>query len=113
MARKHKREEIIGKLREGEIVLAQGGTVADACRRISVTERSYYRPRKGYGGLKTDQARRMKNLERENARLRQAVSDLTLDKLIPQEAAREATEPRAPTALYRSHPRDDASGRFL
>ncbi|WP_343617288.1 IS3 family transposase [Novosphingobium sp.] len=87
MARKHKPEEIIGKLREAEIVLAQGGTVADACRRIGVTEQSYYRWRKEYGGLKMDQARRMKDLERENARLRQAVSDLTLDKMILQEAA--------------------------
>jgi len=88
MARKHKPEEIIGKLREAEIVLAQGGTVGDACRRIGVTEQSYYRWRKEYGGLKMDQARRMKDLERENARLRQAVSDLTLDKLILAEAAK-------------------------
>ncbi len=87
MARKHKPEDIIGKLREAEIVLAQGGTVADACRRIGVTEQSYYRWRKEYGGLKMDQARRMKELEKENARLRRAVSDLTLDKLILQEAA--------------------------
>ena len=77
MARKHKPEEIIGKLREAEIVLAQGGTVLDACRRIGVTEQSYYRWRKEYGGLKMDQARRMKELEKENARLRRAVSDLT------------------------------------
>ena len=63
MARKHKPEEIIGKLREAEIVLAQGGTVADACRRIGVTEQGYYRWRKEYGGLKMDQARRMKELE--------------------------------------------------
>ena len=94
MARKDKPEEIIGKLREAEaeaeaeVVLAQGGTVADACRRIGVTEQSYYRWRKEYGGLKMDQARRMKELEKENARLRRAVSDLTLDKLILQEAAR-------------------------
>ena len=88
MARKHKPEEIIGKLREAEIVLAQGGTVLDACRRIGVTEQSYYRWRKEYGGLKMDQVRRMKELEKENARLRRAVSDLTLDKLILQEAAR-------------------------
>ena len=62
--------------------------MADACRRIGVTEQSYYRWRKEYGGLKMDQARRMKELEKENARLRRAVSDLTLDKLILQEAAR-------------------------
>ena len=67
MARKHQPEETIGKLREAEVVLAQGGTVADACRRIGVTEQSYYRWRKEYGGLKMDQARRMKELEKENA----------------------------------------------
>ena len=67
---------------------AQGGTDADACRRIGVTEQSYYRWRKEYGGLKMDLSRRMKELEKENARLRRAVSDLTLDKLILQEAAR-------------------------
>ena len=88
MARKHRPEEIIGKLREAEIVLAQGGVVADACRRIGVSEQTYYRWRREYGGLKTDQARRMKELEKENARLRRAVSDLTLDKLILQEAAK-------------------------
>jgi len=78
MARKHRPEEIIGKLREAKIVLAQGGTVADACRRIGVTEQSCYRCRKEYGGLKMDQARRMKELEKVNARLRRAVSDLAL-----------------------------------
>ncbi len=88
MARRPKPEDIIGKLREAEIMLAQGSTVADICRRIGVTEQSYYRWRKEYGGLKLDQARRMKKLEKENARLRRAVSDLTLDKLILQEAAR-------------------------
>ena len=116
MGKKHKPEEIIGKLREAEIVLAQVGTVADACRRIGVTEQSYYRWRKEYGGLKMDQARRMKELERENFRLRRAVSDQTLDKLILQEAARgsrsrahaQTTEPRTPPTLHRSHPRDDS-----
>lgn len=88
MGKRHQPEEIIGKLREAEIVLAQGGTVADVCRRIGVTEQSYYRWRKEYGGVRVDQARRMKDLERENTRLRRAVSDLTLDKLILQEAAR-------------------------
>ena len=87
-SKKHKPEEIIGKLREVEIVLAQGASTAEACRRISVSEQTYYRWRKEYGGLKTDQARRMKDLEKENARLRRAISDLTLDKLILQEAAR-------------------------
>lgn len=84
-SKKHKAEEIIGKLREVEIVLAQ---TAEAFRRIAVSEQTYYRWRKEYGGLKTDQARRMKDLEKENQRLRRAISDLTLDKLILQEAAR-------------------------
>ena len=87
-SKKHKPEEIIGKLREVEIVLAQGASTAEACRRIGVSEQTYYRWRKEYGGLKTDQARRMKDLEKENQRLRRAISDLTLDQLILQEAAR-------------------------
>lgn len=86
--KRHTPEEIIGKLREAEIVLAQGGITADACRRIAVTEQTFYRWRKEYGGLKVDQARRMKDLKRESARLRQVIADLTLDKLILQEAAR-------------------------
>ncbi len=81
-------EQIIGKLREVEIGLAQGISTAEACRRITVSVQTYYRWRKEYGGLKTDQARRMKDLEKENLRLRRAISDLTLDKLILQEAAR-------------------------
>jgi putative transposase len=88
MGKRHRPEEIIGNLREAEIVLAQGGTTADACRRIAVTEQTFYRRRKEYGGLKTDQARRMKDLEKENLRLRRTISDLTLDKLILQGAAR-------------------------
>lgn len=87
-SKKHRPEEIIGKLREAEVVLAQGATTAEARRRIAVSEQTYYRWRKEYGGLKTDQARRMKDLEKENARLRRAISDLTLGKLILQEAAR-------------------------
>ncbi|PZP09962.1 MAG: IS3 family transposase, partial [Sphingomonas hengshuiensis] len=86
-SKKHRPEEIIGKLREAEVVLAQGATTAEACRRIAISEQTYYRWRKEYGGLKTDQARRMKDLEKENARLRRAISDLTLDELILQEAA--------------------------
>ena len=87
MARKHKPEEIIGKLREAEIVLAQGGTVADACRRIGVTEQSYYRWRKEYGGLEIDQAKRMKDLERENVRLKRLVADLSLEKQVLKDVA--------------------------
>ena len=71
--KKHKPEEIIGKLREVEIVLAQGASTAEACRRIAVSEQTYYRWRKEYGGLKTDQARRMKDLEKENLRLSTAL----------------------------------------
>ena len=87
-AKKHKPEEIIGKLREVEIMLGQGGTTAEACRRIAVSEQTYYRWRKEYGGLKMDQAKRLKELERENVRLRKAVADLTLDKQILAEVAK-------------------------
>ena len=87
-SKKHRPEEIIGKLREAEVVLAQGATTAEACRRIAVSEQTYYRWRKEYGGLKVDQARRMKDLERENARLKRLVADLALDKAILQEASK-------------------------
>jgi len=88
MAKKrHTTCEIIGKLREAEVLLAQGRSVADAAKSIGVTEQSYYRWRREYGGLKGDQARRPEELERENARLRKALADLTLDKLILKEAA--------------------------
>jgi putative transposase len=80
-------EEIIGKLREAEVALANGKKLADVCRQLGVTEVTYYRWRREYGGLKVDQARCLKDLERENARLRRAVADLTLDKLILKEAA--------------------------
>ena len=89
MARKrHTPEEIIAKLRQVDVLTAQGTSVAEAVRSIGVTEVTDYRWRQEYGGLKTDQVRRMKELERENQRLRQAVADLTLDKLILREAAR-------------------------
>ena len=89
MARKrHKPEEIVAKLRQVDVLTGQGTSVAEAVRSIGVTEVTYYRWRQEYGGLKTDQVRRMKELEKENQRLRQAVADLTLDKLILQEAAR-------------------------
>ena len=76
------------KLREADVLIGQGQTIAQVTKQIGVTEQTYYRWRKEYGGLKTDQARRMKDLEKENLRLRRAISDLTLDKLILQEAAR-------------------------
>ncbi len=80
-------EQIINHLREAEVLLAQGQTVGEICRRIGVSEQSYYRWRREYGGLKVDQARRLKELEQENTRLKRAVADLTLDKLILKEAA--------------------------
>lgn len=80
-------EQIIHHLREADVLSAQGRTVAEICRRIGVSEQSYYRWRKEYGGLKVEQARRLKELEQENARLKRAVADLTLDKLILKEAA--------------------------
>jgi putative transposase len=85
--RKHSHEQILGKLREVEIALAQGETVARAVRQIGVTEQTYYRWRNEYGGLSIDQAKKLKQLEQENARLKRAVADLTLDKLILKEAA--------------------------
>jgi putative transposase len=89
MARKrHKPEEIVAKLRQVDVLTGQGTSVAEAVRSIGVTEVTYYRWRQEYGGLKSDQVRRMKELEKENQRLRQAIADLTLDKLILQEAAR-------------------------
>ena len=86
-SKKHRPEEIIGKLREAEVVLAQGATTADACRRIAVSEQTYYRWRKEYGGLGLDQARRLKDLEQENARLKRVVADLSLDNLILKEVS--------------------------
>lgn len=83
----HTPEEIVAKLRQAEVLVGQGKTVADAVRGIGVTEPTYYRWRTEFGGLKLDQVKRLKELERENARLRKAVSDLTLEKVILKEAA--------------------------
>ena len=80
-------EQIIGKLREAEVRLGQGETVAQVCRSLGVAEQTYYRWRKLYGGMQVDQAKRLKALEAENARLRRAVADLTLDKQILKEVA--------------------------
>ena len=85
--KKHSAEEIIRKLREAEVLLAQDKRVPEVSRILGVTEQTYFRWRKEYGGLKMDQAKRLKELERENARLKRAVADLTLDKLILKEAA--------------------------
>jgi putative transposase len=81
-------EQIIGKLREAEVALARGQTTGQVCRTLGIAEQTFYRWRREYGGLKVDQAKRLKALEQENGRLRRAVSDLTLDKLILQEAVR-------------------------
>ena len=86
--RKHTAEQIVNLLRQIEVAVANGKTTPAASREAGITEQTYYRWRKEYGGLKTDQARRMKDLEKENLRLRRAISDLTLDKLILQEAAK-------------------------
>ena len=89
MASKQRRvEEIIGKLREAEVALAQGETVAQACRGIGVSDHTFYRWRQQYGGLRIGQARRLREMEAENGRLRRAVADLTLDNQILKEAAR-------------------------
>lgn len=88
MAKRHRPEEIVTKLRQVDVLVSQGSSMADAIRAIGVTEVTYYRWRQEYGGLKSGQVRRMKDLETENARLRKAIADLTLDKQILQEASR-------------------------
>lgn len=88
MARRPKPEEIVAKLRQVDVLVSQGSNVAEAVRSIGVTEVTYYRWRKEFGRLKVDQVKRLKALETENQRLRKAVADLTLDKLILGEAAR-------------------------
>ena len=84
----YKPEEIVAKLRQVDVLTSQGQSAADAIRTIGVSEVTYYRWRQEFGGLKSDQVKRLKELEAENTRLRRAISDLTLDKLILQEAAR-------------------------
>ena len=107
--KRHKPEEIVQKLRQVDVLVVQGMARVDAIREVRVTEQTYYRWRKEYGGLKTNQVKRLKELEKENQRLRRAVSELTLDKLILTEAARGAegqrsatSEPFAPQAVHRS-----------
>jgi len=86
--KRYKPEEIVAKLRQVDVLTSQGQSVADAIRALGVSEITYYRWRQEFGGLKSDQVKRLKDLETENTRLRRVVSDLTLDKLILQEAAR-------------------------
>jgi putative transposase len=87
MKKKHTAEQIVGKLREAELELGRGRTIAEVVRKLGITDQTYYRWRKEYGGLRTDQARRMKEVERENARLKKLVADLSLDNAILKEAA--------------------------
>jgi len=86
--KRYKPEEIVAKLRQVDVLASQGASMADAIRQIGVSEVTFYRWRQEFGGLKTDQVKRLKDLELENNRLRKAVSDLTLDKLILTEAAK-------------------------
>lgn len=80
-------EQIIQHLREAEVLLAQGKTIAQVCKKIGITDQTYYRWRKEYGGIRTDQAKRLKDLEKENARLKRLLADAELDKAILREAA--------------------------
>jgi len=88
LRKRHSAEEIVAKLRQADVLLTQGQTGADVARVLGVTETTYYRWRSEFGGLKGDQVKRLKELEQENTRLRKAVADLTLDKLILKEAAK-------------------------
>ena len=86
--KRHKPEEIVTKLRHVDVLVGQGMVRCDAIRQVSITEQTYYRWRKQYGGMGTDQLKELKRLQKENERLRRAVSDLTLNKLILSEAAK-------------------------
>ena len=89
MARKaFKPEHIINKLREAEVLISQGSTIGEASRKIGITEQTYYRWRREYGGMGVEQAKRLKELEKENTRLKRLVADLSLDNAILKEAAR-------------------------
>ena len=102
MARKrYQPEEIVAKLRQVDVLLSQGQNIVDAIRQIGVSEVTYYRWRQEFGGLKTEQVKRLKDLELENSRLRKAVSDLTLDKLILQEGRPGKRTNKKPTANIR------------
>ena len=110
-SKRPKPEEIVSKLRQVEVLQGQGMSITDAVRQIGVTQQTYYRWRKLYGGMGREQLKRLKELEKENQRLRRAVSDLTLDKLILSEAARGAegqrsatSEPFAPPQVHRPRP---------
>ena len=86
--KKHTAEEIVTKLREAEVLLAKGQSIAEACRQLGISDQTYYKWRKEYGGLKVDQAKRFKQMEQENSRLRKLVADLSMDNAILKEATR-------------------------
>jgi transposase-like protein len=86
--KKNTTEQIISKLREAEVLLSQGQTVGDVCRALNISDQTYYRWRKEFGGIRTDQARRLKELERENVQLKKLVADLSLDNSILRETVR-------------------------
>lgn len=86
--KRHTAEEIVTKLRESDVLLAKGQSIAEACRQLQISDQTYYKWRKEYGGLQVDQAKRFKSLEQENARLRKVVSDLVMDNAILKEAAK-------------------------
>lgn len=88
MARKHSAEEIVNKPRQADVELSKGNTIAGVCKLIGVSEQTYHRWRKEFGGLKVDQARRFRELEQENARLKKLLAEAELDKAILREAAR-------------------------
>ena len=86
--KRHKPEEIITKLREADVLQAKGQSLGEACRQIAVSEQTYYNWRKEYGGLRVDQAKRFKELEQENTRLKKIIADLSIDNSILKEASR-------------------------
>jgi putative transposase len=86
--KRYKAEQIIGMLREAEVLQSQGMTIGEISRKLGITEQTYYRWRKEYGGMRVDQAKRLKELEKENVRLKKLVADLSLDKDILKEAVR-------------------------
>ena len=96
----YKPEEIVAKLRQVDVLVSQGASMAEAVRQIGVSEVTFYRWRQEFGGLKADQVKRLKELELENSRLRKAVSDLTLDKLILRKLRGETSKPRASSSLH-------------
>ena len=85
--RRHTAEQIVNNLRQAEVELSRGVKIAQVCRKLAITEQTYYRWRKEYGGVRTDQARRLKELEKENARLKKLLAESELDKAILREAA--------------------------